>query len=220
MLYLAQIQQDVNSGDTFLHLLACQRAEHAWTVLDEDALVLPVDLGSFANGPTPLDAGSPNFDPPSGAGKTSSASRYGNGSLVLADITDSLTITRLDNAKDWLLEILQQFLITGITPEFLQQETERAEQWRQSLTLQSQELDRRTLELEARREQIQVLEEVLKREKKVLSSQNEELERRKQDLLGEERLMLERSRDSHENGFDSEPFEAEHNKQLESELKT
>jgi uncharacterized protein (DUF3084 family) len=50
----------------------------------------------------------------------------------------------------------------------LQQESERVEQWRQSLTLQSQEIARRTLELEARREQLQELEEELRREKKKL----------------------------------------------------
>jgi len=47
----------------------------------------------------------------------------------------------------------------------LQQEVERAEQWRQSLTIQNQDLARRSLELEARREQIQALEESLKRER-------------------------------------------------------
>jgi hypothetical protein len=52
-----------------------------------------------------------------------------------------------------------------MTPELLQQEVERAEHWRQSLTLQNQDLARRSLELEARREQIQSLEESMKKEK-------------------------------------------------------
>jgi hypothetical protein len=50
-----------------------------------------------------------------------------------------------------------------MTPAQLRQEAERAESWRQSLTLQNQDLARRSLELEARREQIQALEESLKR---------------------------------------------------------
>jgi dsDNA-specific endonuclease/ATPase MutS2 len=47
---------------------------------------------------------------------------------------------------------------------------QRAEQWRQSLTLKSQELGRRALEMEARRDQIQELEENLKQEKEKLES--------------------------------------------------
>lgn len=60
---------------------------------------------------------------------------------------------------------MQIYLSSGMTPELLQQEVERAEQWRQSLTIQNQDLARRSLELEARREQIQALEESLKRER-------------------------------------------------------
>ena len=63
------------------------------------------------------------------------------------------------------MELIQNYLTTGISPEFLRQEAERAEDWRQNLTLQNQDLARRTLELEARREQIQALEEALKRDK-------------------------------------------------------
>jgi hypothetical protein len=56
----------------------------------------------------------------------------------------------------------------------LQQEVERAEEWRQSLTLQNQDLARRTLELEARREQIQALEESLKRNRNGYEGDNSE----------------------------------------------
>ena len=60
--------------------------------------------------------------------------------------------------------MLQTYLSNGITPAFLHQEVERAEKWRQTLSLQSQDLARRSLELEARREQIQALEESLRGE--------------------------------------------------------
>jgi predicted RNase H-like nuclease (RuvC/YqgF family) len=62
-----------------------------------------------------------------------------------------------------------------MTPAALEQEIERAERWRQSLTLKSQEVDRRALETAARRDEIQELERNLKQEQ-------EELERRWQDL--------------------------------------
>jgi uncharacterized protein (DUF3084 family) len=69
-----------------------------------------------------------------------------------------------------VLDLVQQYLSVGVTPTFLQEEAERTEQWRQDLTLQSQDLTRRHLEMEARREQIQTLEEDLKREKQQLEA--------------------------------------------------
>jgi hypothetical protein len=82
--------------------------------------------------------------------------------LVLVELSPT---ERIEDATNWVLHLVQTYLTTGITPEFLQHEAERAENWRQSLTLQNQDLARRSLELEARREQIQALEESLKREK-------------------------------------------------------
>ena len=110
------------------------------------------------------------------------ANDYSENALVLVELSTTHQVLSIQDAKDWVLELVGTYLINGITPAYLQQETERAEQWRQSLTLQSQELDRRTLELEARREQIQALEEDLKREKKQFELQSFELESRNQDL--------------------------------------
>ncbi|HEY9751492.1 MAG TPA: hypothetical protein V6C46_00955 [Coleofasciculaceae cyanobacterium] len=137
MRYLAQVQKQGGLGGADLQLLAFQRAEYAWVVLTEKELISAPE-----------------------------AETLGEGALLLVEVDDNQTIVEVCNATDWILTIIQQYLTNGVTPEFLQQETERAEQWRQSLTLQSQELDRRVLELEARREQIQQLEENLKREKK------------------------------------------------------
>jgi len=141
MLYLAQVQKKGLLGKAGLQLLARQRAENAWVVVSEEETISSVDAGNF-----------------------------NEGLLVLVELTNNHQVLSIKDAKDWVLDIIQKFLITGITPAFLQQETERAEQWRQSLTLQSQELDRRALELEARREQIQELEETLKREKKMVET--------------------------------------------------
>lgn len=139
MLYLAQVQKKGILGKAGLRLLARQRSEHTWTVLNDDELVLVAEPAQF-----------------------------NEGALVLIELTSNRQVLSVNDAKEWVLELVQKFLLTGITPAFLQQETERAEQWRQSLTLQSQELDRRALELEARKEQIQVMEEALKREKESL----------------------------------------------------
>ncbi len=155
MLYLAQVQiAQVQSQGTpsqiELTLLAGQKSEYAWVVLPN-----PIT--------TTIDA--------------SQAADFGNGRLVLAETDGEDQVLRIVDAKDWMLDMMQQFLISGITPEFLRQETERAEQWRQSLTLQSQELDRRALELEARREQIQELEENLNRQQKNLAVENQGVDR-------------------------------------------
>jgi hypothetical protein len=141
MLYLAQVQKKGVLGKASLRLLARQRLENAWALLKEEETLLTPEAGNF-----------------------------NEGMLLLVDLSNDHQVLTIRDAKEWVLEILQKFLVTGITPAFLQQEIERAEQWRQSLTLQSQELNRRSLELEARREQIQVLEESLKREKKQMDA--------------------------------------------------
>ncbi len=146
MLYLAQVQKKSILGKAGLQLLARQKSENAWAVLVEEEVILAAEASSF-----------------------------NEGVLVLVELTNTRQVLTVKDAKEWILDIVQTFLISGITPTFLQQETERAEQWRQSLTLQSQELDRRALELEARKEQIQEMEEKLRREKKAieaLASQN------------------------------------------------
>ncbi len=100
--------------------------------------------------------------------KSDRAATYFPNSWVLITLSDRQEVLQVEDAKPWLLDIIKTYLSLGVSPDFLRQETERAEQWRQSLTLQSQELDRRALELEARREQLQSLEADLKREKQEL----------------------------------------------------
>lgn len=153
MLHLAQVQKKGYLGKTGLRLLASQRSEGIWEVNPDDEIILSPE-----------------------------ATVYSENALVLVELSTTHQVLNLQDAKEWVLEIIQKYLINGITPAFLKQETERAEQWRQSLTLQSQELDRRALELEARREQIQALEEDLKREKKQFESLAAELDLRTQEL--------------------------------------
>jgi hypothetical protein len=141
MLYLAQVQKKGFLGRATLRLLANQKTENAWSLVTEEDTI---PCGDFDN--------------------------LSDGLLVLAEISPSRQVLTVKDAKDWVIDIIQKFLTSGITPSFLQEETERAEQWRQSLTLQSQDLNRRSLELEARREQIQMLEDSLKREKRLVES--------------------------------------------------
>lgn len=136
MLYLAQVRKNDFLDQHQLRLLARQEAENFWVIIPEEAFILL------------------------GKGNTMSEKL-----LVLVELSPTGDIERLEDATGWVLGLIENYLTTGITPEFLQQEAERAEHWRQSLTLQNQDLARRSLELEARREQIQALEETLKRDK-------------------------------------------------------
>ncbi|MBW4650413.1 MAG: hypothetical protein KME06_17255 [Kastovskya adunca ATA6-11-RM4] len=141
MLHLAQVQHNESSGGVELRLLACQQSENSWTVLNPEPIIPAVHGDALSDGV-----------------------------LVLLELSNTYEILSIKSAKDWVLDLLQKYLTTGVTPSFLQQEAERTEQWRQDLTLQSQDLTRRHLEMEARREQIQILEEDLKREKQQLES--------------------------------------------------
>lgn len=152
MLHLAQVQKKGYLGKAGLRLLASQKSEHVWTKLPDEEIILSAE-----------------------------ASAYSENLLVLVEISSSNQILSVREAKDWVLELVQRYLTYGVTPTFLQQETERAEQWRQSLTLESQELARRSIELEARREQIQELEEELKREKKQLEALTAQIKAQNQE---------------------------------------
>jgi hypothetical protein len=136
MLYLAQVHKNDFLNQYQLQLLASQEDEYAWSTISEETLILL----------------------PKGSTMTEKM-------LVLVELSPTGDIEKIDEATDWVVGLVETYLSTGITPEFLKQEAENAEQWRQTLTLQNQDLARRTLELEARREQIQALEESLKRDK-------------------------------------------------------
>lgn len=159
MLHLAQVEKIASSGTWGLRLLAYQRAEYSWAVIPDQEII------PFTKNPD-----------------------FGEGTLVLATLSENRQVMQVEAANRWLIDIIHTFLRNGITPAFLQEESERAEQWRQSLTLQSQDLDRRALELEARREQIEQLEETLKREKKQMEVLATQYKEQTQEL---DRLTLE-----------------------------
>jgi septal ring factor EnvC (AmiA/AmiB activator) len=160
MLHLAQVQNNESVGGVELLLLACQQSENSWTVINPETSLLT------------------NINLPSA------------GLLVLVELSDNQEILSIQHAKEWVLDLVQKYLTGGTTSTFLQEEAERAEQWRQDLTLQSQDLTRRNLEMEARREQIQSLEEDLKPEKHQLEIMAAQLKAKEEDLK-QERQQLE-----------------------------
>ncbi|MGF1459961.1 MAG: hypothetical protein ACFBSG_13155 [Leptolyngbyaceae cyanobacterium] len=150
MRYLAKVERASFLGNAILQLLARQVDEYLWETLpDKEAIETDIAVG------------------------------VGNGAVILVTVERSGSkpvVTEVDDVIPWLMDVVTQFLAQGITPEVLAQEAERAEQWRQSLTLESQEVERRALETAARRNEIQELERNLKLER-------EELEQREAELL-------------------------------------
>ncbi len=151
MLYLAKVQSQEVLADRTLQLLACQNADDSWAILAEQS-ILTLSRDCVQN---------PN---------NSLINALNEGVLVLADVGENGEVVNMRSATNWVLELVGNHITTGITPDFLQQEAEKAEEWRQSLTLQSQELSRRLIEVEARREQIQTLESKFQQEKQLLES--------------------------------------------------
>ena len=146
MLHLAQVQRDPASSKMGLRLLAHQKGDRVWRVDDSKFLLLDEDGLS-------------------------------EGLLVLVELCENFNVIQLKEAKDWVIELVRQYLTKeAITPEFIDAEQAKLEQWRQELTSQSQDLTRLRLEMETRREQLQELEASLKleREKLQLDSNSEE----------------------------------------------
>ena len=144
MQHLAKVCHTTSEGATVLQFLARQLEDYLWELSIGDQEVVST---------LPV--------------------KFNEGTLVLAELDDSNQVVELQEATDWILDLVSQFLTQGVTPQFFHQEVERAEQWRQSLTLQSQEIRRRALETAARRDEIQALEKKLRLEQEELERQNE-----------------------------------------------
>ncbi len=136
MLYLAQVQKQKLPGQVELSLLAHQQNTYKWEV-DEQGKIVSI----------------------------AEELPWQEGMLVLIELSPQGEKHSIQDATSWVLDLVKTYLTSGVTPAFLKAEADRSEQWRQSLTLQNQDLSRRSLEVEARREQIQALEESFKRDK-------------------------------------------------------
>lgn len=149
MLYLAQVEVNSDSGEIQLQVLARQESEYVWELDNSETLLLTKE--SFLC----------------------------SGVLVLVEIDKDQhdqQIISIQEAKEWILSILQQHLTkNAINPQFIEAEQNKVENWRQEITAQNLELNRRALEIETRREQLQELEQELKRDKEELDRLREQL---------------------------------------------
>lgn len=147
---------------------------------------------------------------------------YNAGALVMVELSNNRQVQRHYEAGRPLINILQSF--SNLSKKSKTQE-EEIEQWKQSLTFQSQELNRRELEIESRQEQIEQAEadlaqleaqrQELEQTQRGLETARAELERKTQDLEGawnhlngEMRRLEERQSEvSQQSGLDQEQVE-------------
>lgn len=103
------------------------------------------------------------------------ASSYGAGALIMVEMNNNRQVQRHYEAGRSLVSILQNF--SNLNKKYKTQE-EEIEQWKQSLTFQSQELNRREMEIETRQEQLEQAEADLEK----LEAQRQEIEQSRQEL--------------------------------------
>ncbi len=118
-------------------------------------------------------------------------SKLNDGALVLLELTPNRQVQRIQEAGRPLVNILQNF--SRQLEKFKLKEDE-IDQWKESLTFQAQELNRREMDMEIRLEQLQQMEEELQnleaQQQEVKTSREEieqlqqEIQRHRQELEG------------------------------------
>ena len=107
---------------------------------------------------------------------------YGDGKLVMIELNSSRQVQRHQEAGLKLVNILQNF--SSLSKKFKAQ-GEEIEQWKESLTYQSQALNGREMEIETRQEQIEQAEADLEQvaaQKTAVEAQQQEVEKLREEL--------------------------------------
>jgi len=134
MLYVAQVTKNPYLNELELQLLVMETNEHLW---------------QKTSGTLYME-------------NRETLQKFNEGVLVLLEVDENKQILQIDNAKNWMLDIITEFLNEPrLTPEFIQEEEARIEEGRQEITSKNLDLTRRQLELETQREQIQAVESSL-----------------------------------------------------------
>jgi len=148
------------------------------------------------------------------------ASKLNDGALVLVELTPNRQVQRLQEAGRPLVNILQNF---SRQLEKYKLKEDEIDQWKESLTFQAQELNRREMDMEARLEQLHEMEDEFQRleaQKQEVDASREqieklqaEVERNRQELegawehlRGEQRRLEERLQEG--NVLDAEQSQA------------
>jgi chromosome segregation ATPase len=116
------------------------------------------------------------------------ASKLNDGALVLVELNPQRQVQRIQEAGRPLVNILQNF---SRQLEKFKLKEEEIDQWKESLTFQAQELNRREIEMETRLEQLQQMEDKFQR----LDAEKQEVETCRADI---EKLQQEIERNRQE----------------------
>ena len=138
MLNLAQFKKSLTSGQLEMQILASQMDDDSWEVAETDLLPMQENMV------------------------------LPEGILVLLERDSERRISGIKPVKDWILDILKVHLSCNNGSQLVAAEQLKIERWRQEMTVQNLELNRRFLEIETRREQLQELEQTLKQEQERL----------------------------------------------------
>ncbi|GAX38134.1 pilus motility taxis protein HmpF [Nodularia sp. NIES-3585] len=103
------------------------------------------------------------------------ASRLNDGALVLVEMNPNRQLQRIQEAGRPLVNILQNF---SRQLEKFKLKEEEIDQWKESLTFQAQEMNRREMDMEARLEHLQEMESEFQR----LESQQQEVETNREQI--------------------------------------
>jgi len=142
--------------------------------------------------------------------ETDDTGNLGDGALVIVNITNRQVQGKIETATKEMIVILQGF--SRLLDKTKSQENE-IEVWKESLTIQSEELSRREIEMENRLEQLEQMEEesekfeeqrqdiaVARQEaeqiKTKFEAKSQELEQAWEQLRGEQSLLQQKIRDS------------------------
>ncbi|HAC64665.1 MAG TPA: hypothetical protein DCF68_14310 [Cyanothece sp. UBA12306] len=160
MLHLAQVKNNSTTGEIELQLLARQESLDRWKI------ILPYEV-IFSQVDVP----------------------FNNGVLVLIELIEGQKIINIQEAKNWIIELVKNHLGHGTKlSDSFNQEQQQIENWRQEMTLKSLDLTRRHLELETQKEQLQELEANLKQQEELLNNRQKELKELETNIQKQEKL--------------------------------
>ncbi|RAM48921.1 MAG: hypothetical protein C6Y22_25255 [Hapalosiphonaceae cyanobacterium JJU2] len=112
------------------------------------------------------------------------ASKLNDGALILVELNPQRQVQRIQEAGRPLVNILQNF---SRQLEKFKLKEEEIDQWKESLTFQAQELNRREIEMETRLEQLQQMEDDFQRldaEKQEVETSRTDIEKLQQEIEG------------------------------------
>ncbi len=125
---------------------------------------------------------------------TEEANKLNDGALVLVELNPQRQVQRIQEAGRPLVNILQNF---SRQLEKFKVKEEEIDQWKESLTFQAQELNRREVEMETRLEQLQQMEDEFQR----LEAEKQEFETTRTEIE-QLRAEIERNRQELEGAWE------------------